>query len=134
MIWIRLFVPVLLARGVIVIVGAPLFGPSCALSWWMWPKFCVGWNPAGSLNFHSRICHSSQLPCTFAQVELLVIDFISLRWRSTVLELQRSPSITGSMWMSKRNAGRPEKASTSTAPCTPSMCPPWPPVQFGCSV
>ncbi len=103
MIWIRLFVPLLAARGVIVIVGAPLFGPSCAFNWWMWKKFCVGWSPAGILNFHSRICHSSQLPCTFAQVELFVIDFISLRWRSTVPELQRSPSITGSMWMSKRN-------------------------------
>jgi hypothetical protein len=32
MIWIRLFVPLLAARGVIVIVGAPLFGPSCAFS------------------------------------------------------------------------------------------------------
>ena len=85
------------------IVGAPLFGPSWALSWWMWKKFAVGWSPLGSLNFHSRICHSSQLPWTLAQVELLVIDFISLRCRSTVVELHRSPSMTGSMWISKRN-------------------------------
>src|SRR5262245_36500246 len=90
MICTRLLSPALLALGVIVMTGAPLLGPSWALSWWMWQKLAVGWKPAGSLNFHSRICHSSQLPCTAAQTELLVIDFISLRWRSTVLELQRS--------------------------------------------